>query len=147
MKSLRELAAALATGETTSTELTRAALARMAERDAELNSFISVAEEAALIEARAADEAIAGGRAGPLTGIPMAHKDLFCTAGTRSTAASRMLENFVAPHDATVVERLRAAGAVMVGKTNLDEFAMEIGRAACRERGSRTARKRASRRT
>src|SRR5690625_4129179 len=124
MKSLRELAAALATGETTSTELTRAALARMAERDAELNSFISVAEEAALIEARAADEAIAGGRAGPLTGIPMAHKDLFCTAGTRSTAASRMLENFVAPHDATVVERLRAAGAVMVGKTNLDEFAM-----------------------
>jgi aspartyl-tRNA(Asn)/glutamyl-tRNA(Gln) amidotransferase subunit A len=124
MKSLRELAAALAAGETSSVELTQAALKRVAERDAELNSFITVAEEAALAEACAADKAIVGGHAGALTGIPMAHKDLFCTAGTKSTAASRMLEHFVAPHDATVVENLRAAGAVMVGKTNLDEFAM-----------------------
>jgi aspartyl-tRNA(Asn)/glutamyl-tRNA(Gln) amidotransferase subunit A len=119
--SLKELAIALRVGDTTSVALTEAALARIAERDAALNAFIA---EAALAEARAADARLERGEAGALTGIPMAHKDLFCTAGLKTSAGSRMLDNFVAPHDATVVERLRAAGAVLVGKTNMDEFAM-----------------------
>lgn len=123
-KDIKTLAAALAAGETTSVALTEAALAAVEARDKELNAFITVDGERALAEARAADERIARGEGGPLTGIPMAHKDLFCTRGLRSTAASRMLDGFVPPYDATVVERLAAAGAVTIGKTNLDEFAM-----------------------
>lgn len=121
---IRTLAAALAAGETTSVALTERALAVIKEHNAELNAFITVDGEHALAAARMADERISRGEAGPLTGIPMSHKDLFCTAGVKTTAASRMLDNFVPPYDATVVARLRAAGAVMVGKTNLDEFAM-----------------------
>ncbi|MGA7965263.1 MAG: amidase, partial [Gammaproteobacteria bacterium] len=121
---IKALAAALAAGETTSVALTERALAAVEARNVELNAFITVDGEHALAAARAADERIGRGEAGPLTGIPMAHKDLFCTAGVKTTAASRMLDNFVPPYDATVVARLRAAGAVMVGKTNLDEFAM-----------------------
>ncbi|MGH8272818.1 MAG: Asp-tRNA(Asn)/Glu-tRNA(Gln) amidotransferase subunit GatA [Gammaproteobacteria bacterium] len=122
--SLKALAAALATGETSSVSLAEAALARIGERGAGLNAFITVAGEAALAEASAADERRARGETGPLDGIPMAHKDLFCTTGLKTSAGSRMLDNFVAPYDAAVVERLRAAGAVLVGKTNMDEFAM-----------------------
>ncbi len=121
---LRELASALARGETTSVALTEAALRRLAERDRELNAFITIAGEAALAEARMADQRWQRGEAGPLTGIPMAHKDLFCTEGVRTSAGSRMLDGFSAPYDATVVARLRKAGAVMLGKTNMDEFAM-----------------------
>ncbi|MDN5864720.1 MAG: Asp-tRNA(Asn)/Glu-tRNA(Gln) amidotransferase subunit GatA [Gammaproteobacteria bacterium] len=124
MKSLRELGAALAAGETTSVALTEEALTRIAGRDQALNSFITLAHDEAMAEARAADAAITRGEVGPLAGIPMAHKDLFCTTGVKSSAGSRMLDNFVAPHDATVVENLRRARAVMVGKTNMDEFAM-----------------------
>ncbi len=123
-KSLRELAAELRAGDTTSVALTEAALARIAARDSELNAFITVAGDAALEAAHAADTRLARDEGGALTGIPMAHKDLFCTAGLKTSAGSRMLDNFVAPHDATVAERLRAAGAVLVGKTNMDEFAM-----------------------
>jgi len=123
-KSLKELAAALAAGETDSASLTEAALKRIEARDGELNSFVTVAGEAARGAARAADERRAGGESGPLAGIPMAQKDLFCTQGVTTTAGSRMLEKFVSPYDATVVARLREAGAVMVGKTNMDEFAM-----------------------
>jgi aspartyl-tRNA(Asn)/glutamyl-tRNA(Gln) amidotransferase subunit A len=123
-KSLVELFAALVRGEFSSEELTRACLERIAARDGELNSFISVTPEEALSAARAADRRIQAGEAGPLTGIPFAHKDIFCTDGVRTSCGSRMLDNFIAPYDATVTSKLKAAGAVMVGKTNMDEFAM-----------------------
>ncbi len=121
---IKTLAADLAAGKTTSVALTEEALGAVAACDKDLNAFITIDAERALAAARAADERIARGEAGPLTGIPMAHKDLFCTSGVKTTAASRMLDNFVPPYDATVVERLAAAGAVTIGKTNLDEFAM-----------------------
>jgi aspartyl-tRNA(Asn)/glutamyl-tRNA(Gln) amidotransferase subunit A len=105
-------------------ELTRALLARIGRAQSELNAFISVEGEQALAAAAAADRRLAGGDAPPLTGIPIAHKDIFCAAGSRTTCGSKMLANFISPYDATVVERLRAAGAVVLGKTNMDEFAM-----------------------
>ncbi len=123
-RTLAEMARLLASGETSSRELTEAALARIADADSELNSFITVTGEAALAAADRADRQRAAGEAGPLTGIPIAQKDIFCTAGVTTTCASRMLENFVSPYDATVVERLNAAGLISVGKTNMDEFAM-----------------------
>lgn len=123
-KTLSELAAALTAGEFTSRELTEHQLARIARLDGELNSFITVTAEQALAAAEAADAARARGQAGPLTGLPLAIKDLFCTEGVLTTAGSRMLANFVSPYDATVVEKLKAAGTVSLGKVNLDEFAM-----------------------
>ena len=107
-----------------SVELTTHLLARIARFDDTLNSFISVVAEQALAQARSADQRLAHGAAHPLTGIPVAHKDIFCTAGVKTSCGSRMLDNFVAPYDATVVERLSDAGMVMLGKTNMDEFAM-----------------------
>jgi aspartyl-tRNA(Asn)/glutamyl-tRNA(Gln) amidotransferase subunit A len=104
-------------------ELTRRYLERI-ERHGELNAFINVDRERALAQARSADEQIASGKAGPLTGIPLAHKDIFCTDGMPTTCGSKILANFVAPYDATVIERFNAAGAVILGKTNMDEFAM-----------------------
>ena len=123
-RSVASLAAGLARGEYSSVELTRHYLDRIAALDGQLNSFITVCAEQALAEAAAADAARAAGRAGPLTGIPYANKDIFCTRGVRTSCASRMLDNFIAPYDATAVEKLRAAGLVMLGKTNMDEFAM-----------------------
>jgi len=123
-KTLSELAAALTAGEFSSRELTEHQLARIARLDGELNSFITVTPEAALAAADAADAARARGQAGPLTGLPLAIKDLFCTEGVLTTAGSKMLANFVSPYDATVVEKLKAAGTVSLGKANLDEFAM-----------------------
>ncbi len=121
---LAAMARRLADGAVTSRVLTEAALERIAAQDGELNSFITVTPDVALAAADAADAARAAGKAGPLTGVPMAQKDIFCTAGITTTCGSKMLANFVSPYDATVVERLNAAGMVSVGKTNMDEFAM-----------------------
>ncbi len=123
-KSLSELAAGLRAGEFTSEALTRHFLDRIERFDGELNSVVTVTADAALEAAREADRRIAAGDAGPLTGIPFLHKDIFCTDGVRTSCGSRMLDNFEAPYDATVTEKLRQAGAVMLGKTNMDEFAM-----------------------
>src|SRR5690554_261539 len=123
-KTITELAAALKAGEFSSVELTEALLRRIEAHNPELNAFITVTREPALQAAREADAARAAGKAGPLTGIPIAHKDIFCTAGVRTSCGSKMLNSFVSPYDATVVEKLKAAGVVMLGKTNMDEFAM-----------------------
>jgi len=123
-QSITQLGAALRARELSSTELTRHMLQRIKSHDAALNSFVTVTEDLALAQAEAADRRIAAGEAGPLTGIPIAHKDIFCTRDVRTSCGSRMLENFFSPYDATVVENLQRAGAVMLGKTNMDEFAM-----------------------
>ena len=123
-QTLSEMAALLASGEASSHELTSQCLERIAAQDETLNAFISVAGDAALAAANAADQQRRAGEAGPLTGVPMAHKDIFCTRDSVTSCASRMLANFVSPYDATVVERLAQAGMVSVGKTNMDEFAM-----------------------
>ena len=122
--SLRELRVELAAKRISAVELARAFLARIERCNARLNAFITVDAEATLAQARAADERIARGDARPLTGIPVAHKDLFCARGWRTTCGSRMLANWIAPYDAHVVERFAAEGAVLLGKTNMDEFAM-----------------------
>ncbi|HET9679358.1 MAG TPA: Asp-tRNA(Asn)/Glu-tRNA(Gln) amidotransferase subunit GatA [Gammaproteobacteria bacterium] len=123
-QTLAQLSRALKNGDTTSVELTRAFLARIKQYDKTLNSFITVTEDNALAQAKSADEKRAQGDAGPLTGIPLAHKDIFCTLDVKTTCGSKMLDNFISPYDATVVERLKAQGVVMLGKTNMDEFAM-----------------------
>jgi aspartyl-tRNA(Asn)/glutamyl-tRNA(Gln) amidotransferase subunit A len=122
--SLTEVAAALAARRVSSAELTQTFLDRIARAQGELNAFITVDPERSLAQARAADARIARGEGGPLTGIPVAHKDIFCAKGWRTTCASKMLANFVAPYDSHVVERFDRAGAVLLGKTNMDEFAM-----------------------
>ncbi|OOG22926.1 aspartyl/glutamyl-tRNA amidotransferase subunit A [Thioalkalivibrio denitrificans] len=123
-KTIAELSAALARGEFSSVELTEHFLGRIESLDGGLNSFVTITGEQALAAAREADARRARGEAGPLTGVPMAHKDIFCTDGVRTTCGSKMLDNFIAPYDAGVVERFRAAGCPMLGKTNMDEFAM-----------------------
>ena len=123
-KTLAEMSALLRSGETSSTELTEHYLARIRQHDSTLNSFITVAEEQALAQAAAADEALKQGKAGALTGVPMAHKDIFCTRGIRTSCGSKMLDNFISPYDATVVSKFKQAGMVALGKTNMDEFAM-----------------------
>ncbi|RLC94397.1 MAG: Asp-tRNA(Asn)/Glu-tRNA(Gln) amidotransferase GatCAB subunit A [Chloroflexi bacterium] len=110
--------------EVSSVELTRAVLDRIEKVDSRVRAFVTITEDMALEQAKEADRRISDGTAALLTGIPAAIKDNMCTRGIRTTCSSRMLENFVPPYDATVVERLHAAGMVMVGKTNMDEFAM-----------------------
>ena len=123
-RSVAELAAGLAAKEYSAVELAEYFLARIANSNPALNAFVTVTPERALADARRADATRATGKAGPLTGIPLAHKDIFCTDGIRTACGSRMLDNFIAPYDATVVERLATAGTVLLGKTNMDEFAM-----------------------
>ncbi|MBX9705353.1 MAG: Asp-tRNA(Asn)/Glu-tRNA(Gln) amidotransferase subunit GatA, partial [Gammaproteobacteria bacterium] len=123
-KTLAELSADLTAGNYSSVELTQHFLDRIAKYEPTLNSFITVTPEYALKQAQAADAARAAGKAGVLTGIPYAHKDIYCTDGVKTTCASKMLDNFIAPYDATVTTKLHDAGMVMLGKTNMDEFAM-----------------------
>jgi len=123
-KSLSELSTLLEAGEVSSVQLTEHFLARIKAHDPELNSFISVTDAQALAAAAEADAQRSAGKAGPLTGIPIAHKDIFCTKGVKTSCGSKMLDNFTSPYDATVVEKLQQAGVIMLGKTNMDEFAM-----------------------
>ena len=121
---LAEIARALAAKQFSAEELSRALLGRIRQLDPQLNSFITVTEDLALEQARAADARRAAGESGALLGAPIAHKDLFCTQGVLTSCASKILTGFKAPYDATVVEKLAAAGAVSLGKLNMDEFAM-----------------------
>lgn len=121
-KTLSDLANSLGDGQLSSVELTEHLLRRI-EQDAG-NTFITVTRDVAIRQAEQADARRARGEAGPLTGIPVAHKDIFLTRGVRTTAGSRMLDNFIAPYASTVAERLEEAGMVTLGKANMDEFAM-----------------------
>ena len=123
-QSMTELAEGLGRGDFTSLELTESLLARIAAMDEKLNAFITVTADAALATAADADKARAAGKTGVLNGLPIIHKDIFCTRGVKTTCGSRMLDNFISPYDATVVEKLANAGAVVLGKSNMDEFAM-----------------------
>jgi aspartyl-tRNA(Asn)/glutamyl-tRNA(Gln) amidotransferase subunit A len=122
--SLKALAAALAEKRISSVELTQLYLDRIAHLNPEINAFITVNPEMSLAQAKAADARRAAGETGPLLGIPVAQKDIFCAEGWLTTCGSKMLHNFVSPYNATVIERMNAAGCVSLGKTNMDEFAM-----------------------
>ncbi len=123
-KTLAQLADDLAARRVSATELTGHYLERIERLDPQLNAFVTVTRDEAMAQAKAADKRLAAGDATPLTGIPIAHKDLFCTQGVKTSCGSKILDNFISPYDATVVSRLKEAGAVMLGKTNMDEFAM-----------------------
>ncbi len=122
--SLKDIAAALRAKRVSAVELATESLARIEAGNGRINAFVTTCRDSALKAAAEADARIAAGSAGPLTGIPLAHKDVFCTEGVLTTCGSKMLANFVSPYDAHVVSLLKQAGAVMVGKTNMDEFAM-----------------------
>jgi len=122
--SLQQLGSALRAGKISSVELTQLYLDRIAALNPLLNAYITTNAETSLAQARAADALLAGGKAQPLTGIPVAHKDIFCAKGWRTTCGSKMLENFISPYDAHVITQFNNAGAVNLGKTNMDEFAM-----------------------
>jgi aspartyl-tRNA(Asn)/glutamyl-tRNA(Gln) amidotransferase subunit A len=121
---IAEASAKLHAREISAIELTTAHNGAIAALNPRLNAYITTTPEQALEQAKAADAAIAAGTATPLTGIPLAIKDLFCTAGIRTTAASKILAPFIPPYESTVTAQLKAAGAVFLGKANLDEFAM-----------------------
>ena len=123
-KTIHEASADLKAKKVSSVELTKAVLDHLEKVEPKVQSFITVTREGALKQAELADKLLASGKAEALTGIPLGIKDLLCTQGVRTTCGSKMLENFVPPYNATVVERLNEAGAVMVGKTNMDEYAM-----------------------
>src|SRR5882724_190628 len=122
--SLKELSAALAQKKISGAELTKLFLDRISRLNGSLNAFTTVDAEKSLAQAHAADERIAKGGAQPLAGIPVAHKDIFVTKGWLTTCGSKILSNFTGPYDANVIERFNDAGAVILGKTNMDEFAM-----------------------
>ena len=129
MKPLHELTVAqiqqqLIEKKFSSREITQHYLNRIDTLNSDYNCYITVDTNGALTAADQADQAIAAGSSAPLLGVPIAHKDIFCTKGLATTCGSKMLANFVSPYDATVVSKMKAAGAVMLGKTNMDEFAM-----------------------
>ncbi len=124
IKTVKDLQMGLAEGQFSSVEITREYLDKIKQVNPQLNAFIHTTEDQALTQAEDADNLIAKGKSQPLTGIPMAHKDIFCTDGIATTCGSRMLQNFIAPYNATVIEKFNAQHAVMLGKTNMDEFAM-----------------------
>jgi len=124
LQTLTELASGLENGDFTSVALTEALLDRIASLDDKLNAFVTVTSADALSAAARADAARASGKGGLLNGLPIIHKDIFCTRGVKTTCGSKMLDNFISPYDATVVEKIAAAGAVVLGKANMDEFAM-----------------------
>jgi aspartyl-tRNA(Asn)/glutamyl-tRNA(Gln) amidotransferase subunit A len=123
-QTIAELRHLLETNEISSVELTEHFLKRIDTLDKNYNSFITVTADSALHEAKLADQRRANGNAGRLTGIPIAQKDIFCTEGIRTSCGSKMLDNFIAPYDAAIIESFKAEGMVMLGKTNMDEFAM-----------------------
>jgi aspartyl-tRNA(Asn)/glutamyl-tRNA(Gln) amidotransferase subunit A len=123
-KTLKQLSEGLASGKFSSVELTSHYLEKIKQHDSTYNAYITVTEEQALAAAKQADKQIAAGTAGDLTGLPIAYKDLFCTKGVRTSCGSRILDNFIAPYESTATDNLNKAGMVMLGKTNLDEFAM-----------------------
>ena len=121
---ISEIIKGLDSRQFSSTEITRFLLERIKALDPKLNSFITLTEEQALAEAAQADQNRSSGQAGPYCGVPIAHKDIFCTQGVKTSCGSKMLDNFVSPYDATLIQAFKKAGAVMLGKTNMDEFAM-----------------------
>ena len=123
-QSVSELAAGLRAGEFSSVELTATMLARIERFNPQLNAFIGITRDQAMAQAAAADQRLQQSNAEPLTGIPIVHKDIFCTAGVKTSCGSHMLDNFIAPYSSTVTQRCAQAGLVMLGKTNMDEFAM-----------------------
>ncbi len=114
----------LKTRQLSSVELTKACLERIRQVEPKVRALVTITDELALSQAQKADELIASGDTNPLTGIPVVIKDNICTKGIPTTCSSKMLENFVPPYDATVMEKLNGCGAVVVGKGNMDEFAM-----------------------
>ncbi len=123
-KTIAELSKDLHAKKISSVELTQQFLARIKQHDKTLNAFITVTEEQALADAKAADARLASGKAHAMTGIPIAQKDIFCTQGIKTSCGSKMLDNYISPYDATVVKQFKAAHMVLLGKTNMDEFAM-----------------------
>jgi aspartyl-tRNA(Asn)/glutamyl-tRNA(Gln) amidotransferase subunit A len=123
-KTLKQLSEGLESGEFSSQELTQSYLNKIKSDDSALNAFITVTEDFALKQAKAADERRSAGKADALTGLPIAIKDIFCTTGIKTSCGSKMLDNFIAPYESTATQKLNDAGMVMLGKTNLDEFAM-----------------------
>ena len=123
-KTISELSKLLREKKISSVELTKHFLTRIKQYDKQFNAFITVTEENALKQAQNADKKIASGNCDTLTGIPIAQKDIFCTDGVKTTCGSKILDNFVAPYNATLIEKCNNAGLVMLGKTNMDEFAM-----------------------
>jgi len=123
-KTVSELSKALANKAISSVELTKLYLERIKQYNPLLNAYITLTEELALAQAKQADQARAQGQATLLTGVPIAHKDIFCTEGIKTSCASKMLDNFIAPYESTLTAKIKQAGMVLLGKTNMDEFAM-----------------------
>jgi len=123
-RTVKEIQQGLADGQFSSVEITQAYLSKISLFNDKINCFITLTDDLALQQAKAADDLIAAGNGQPLTGIPLAHKDIYCTDGVKTSCASSMLDNFIGPYCARIIEKFRQVGAVMLGKTNMDEFAM-----------------------